>query len=129
VTRFNPIGIIAQADTIRAEYIDASASGRLADPAVRSEIRGKLVHADEELALALEFYARMTPHWTKFALTFGCGLGGLLAMGPTLGWSMVLTMGSAGLALNDTRDFLDNREQMARIRLRREWIARTLQTL
>ncbi|HJZ43827.1 MAG TPA: hypothetical protein VJ233_08905 [Hyphomicrobiaceae bacterium] len=129
MARFDPIGIIARADSILREHRDAHARGSLADPILREDLRGRLTNALEELELAFEFYQRMTPHWTKFALSFGCGIGGLFAMGPTAGWSIVLTWGSAGLALNDTRDFLDNREQIRRVRRRQLWLSEALHSL
>jgi hypothetical protein len=129
VARFDPTRIIERADATLAEYLEGFAGKRLADPRVSQDLRRRLTEVDEELALTFEFYERMTPHWTTFVLTFACGVGGVVAIPATLGWSMLVTLGSAGLALNDTRDFVDNHEQMRRIEWRRLWIGQAIRAL
>jgi hypothetical protein len=125
---FDPLGAIARADAALLRYrVFASEGAR--DRAAIAGLCAELEAASRDLALQAEFFAKMTPGWWSFAFKFGVGLGGLAAMPLTLGWSLVLTAASTGLALNDAREFADNNAQLDRLRHRMQRIHAALQDL
>jgi hypothetical protein len=107
---FDPLKTIAEADLILEEYRLAKMQGQLT-----ASLQQKLIHVRSELELTREFYQLLTPSRMRMALIFGSGVGGLAFMSMTLGLSMLITLASTGLALNDLRDFVDNRGQIRRI--------------
>jgi len=122
--RFQPVEAIARADKCleRAKQaFSGEAHGHLSLAALKA-IHKDLLEAHEELDLIVEFYRNMTPGASRFALSFGFGMGGLLGMPFTGGWSLIATYGSAGVALNELRDLVDSKVAIRRVERRQETI-------